>query len=205
MAMMKRCVIALLGAMWALPGCKAGMYVDIGMGRDFPSHWSKRIHVPGIARTYQVDAHLYRGGSPDAEGLAALKKLGVRTVISLRSFHDQEAGARKAGLDYVRIPLNAWEGEIDGEMIRFLQVVADPSRGPFYVHCKRGSDRVGAAVAIYRICVCGWTKDEAVREMLAGDFGFLPFWRNLVRYVRQVDAEKLCRAAGLPHRGGGQE
>ena len=107
---MKHYVIALWGAMCILPGCQAGMYVDNGTGRDFPSHWSKRIHVPGIARTYQVDAHLYRGGSPDAEGLAALKKLGVRTVISLRCFHDQEAGVRQAGLDYVRIPLNAWEG-----------------------------------------------------------------------------------------------
>jgi len=191
--------LILLSAAALLGGCQAGMYADNGTGAGFPDHWSKRVHVEGADRTYRVHPHLYRGARPTAQGRLNLRdQLGIRTIISLRAFHDDSRAVRGLGMSYVRIPLSAWEGRIDDEMIRFLQVVKDPAHGPFYVHCKRGGDRAGVAIAIYRICIDGWSNDEAVNEMLSADFGFLPFWKNLADYVRRADAAKLCREAGLP-------
>ena len=68
------------------------------------------------------------------------------------------------------------------------------------MHCQRGADRTGLVCAVYRVAVCGWTREEAIREMKEGGFGFNPAWENLVRYVEQVDVEKLKREAGLADR-----
>ena len=45
--------------------------------------------APGINNFDQVDAHVYRGGQPNAEGFRYLAKIGVKTVVDLR-----EAGSR---------------------------------------------------------------------------------------------------------------
>ena len=66
-----------------------------------------------------------------------------------------------------------------------------------FVHCQHGADRTGTATAVYRIVVEGWTKDEAIREMTQGGYGFHPLWANLIRYVRELDVDRLRREAGL--------
>lgn len=37
---------------------------------------------------------------------------------------------------------------------------------------RHGSDRTGTMCALYRIAVQGWSKEDAIREMTAGGFGF---------------------------------
>jgi protein tyrosine/serine phosphatase len=57
-------------------------------------------------------------------------------------------------------------------MHRLLAIVTDPARQPVFVHCRRGSDRTGTAVAVYRICVEGWSREAAIDEMVNGGFRF---------------------------------
>jgi hypothetical protein len=52
-------------------------------------------------------------------------------------------------------------------------------------------------VAIYRMTVQGWTKDDAIKEMTDGDFGYHTMWRNLIRYLNALDVDALKRKAGL--------
>jgi protein tyrosine/serine phosphatase len=47
--------------------------------------------------------------------------------------------------------------------------------------------------AMYRIVVQGWTKDEAIKEMVDGGYGFHPVWSNIINYVKNVDVEKIKR------------
>ena len=58
-------------------------------------------------------------------------------------------------------------------MVRF-PARPPPTRscGPFFVHCQHGSDRTGVCIAAYRIVVQGWTKQDAIREMTGGNYGF---------------------------------
>jgi hypothetical protein len=50
-------------------------------------------------------------------------------------------------------------------------------------------------IAIYRVAVDGWTKDEAIEEMTKGDFGFHPMWKNLIAYLEKLDIAALKRRA----------
>ncbi len=159
-----------------------------------PAHWATPIaNQPGLPNFYQIDDHLFRGAQPDDEGFAQLKALGIKTVVNLRSVRSDRSECRKHGLDYVKIPMKAWHAK-DKSLIRFLEVATDPSRQPVFVHCKHGADRTGTAVAIYRMVVQGWSKDEAIAEMTRGGFGFHSIWQNLIDYLRKLDVEKLARA-----------
>ena len=70
-----------------------------------------------------------------------------------------------------------------------------PSRQaqPVFVHCQRGADRTGLAVAVYRVAVEGWSKEKAIEEMVRGGYDFSPVWGNLVTYVEELDVEALMK------------
>jgi len=157
--------------------------------------WAEPLERPGLPNLHRVTPLLYRGAQPTREGFFELGRMGVKSVLSLRSFHADSIPI-DANLHYERISFKAWHPE-DEDVVRFLKVVADPTRQPVFVHCQWGADRTGMMVAIERIALEGWTKDEAIAEMTQGDFGFHEEWQNLVRYVRELDVDKLARAAGV--------
>jgi hypothetical protein len=41
------------------------------------------------------------------------------------------------------------------------------------------------------VALCGWTKDEALKEMTEGGFGFHPVWENLKTYLDKLDVDAL--------------
>ncbi len=141
---------------------------------------------------HQVSDILYRGAQPDDEGFAELKKLGIKTVVNLRSLHSDRSECKEAELDYVKIACQAWEAE-EEEVVDFLKVLADPERRPVFVHCQHGADRTGMMVAIYRILAQDWTKEDAIAEMTEGGFGYHSIWKELIEYIEELDVEKLQR------------
>ena len=44
---------------------------------------------------------------------------------------------------------------------------------------------------MYRVVICGWTRDAAVEEMKEGGFHFNRDWQNLVNYVEHADVDAL--------------
>lgn len=156
--------------------------------------WAARIEKPGLPNLHRVSADLYRGAQPTAEGFSQLKEMGVKTVIDLRSFHNDRRKVAGKDLAYEEIPMNAWRAR-DEDDVRFLQIVSDRSRAPFFVHCQSGADRTGLMCAVYRIAVEGWTKDEALDEMTHGGFGFHAIWSGLPDHIRNMDVEGLKRRA----------
>jgi hypothetical protein len=59
-------------------------------------------------------------------------------------------------------------------MCRFLEAATDPGEQPVFVHCRRGGDRKGVTVAVYRVCLAGWTKEDATAEMMTAGFHSIP-------------------------------
>jgi protein tyrosine/serine phosphatase len=161
-----------------------------------PSAWAEPISRPGLPNLHRVSAALYRSAQPTAEGMREASKLGVRTVVNLRSLHSDRDELRGLSLRYQHIHAKAWHPE-DEDVVRFLRIVANPDNQPVLVHCQHGADRTGMMTAMYRVIVQGWTKDDAIAEMTGGDFGFHEIWGNLVDYVRRANAEQLAREAGL--------
>lgn len=154
------------------------------------------VSRPGVPNLFQVSETLYRGGQPNAEGYEELRKLGIKTVVNLRSFGNDESLVKEAKLDYLRIDIDGWQPSHD-EIVEFLRVVTDEDKTPVYVHCRHGADRTGVMTAAYRVVIESWDKKSAIEEMAEGPFGFHSAWTDLRAYVEQLDMEALGRDAGV--------
>ena len=159
-------------------------------------NWAKKMALAGVGNFHKVSDVLYRGAQPSEKGMKELEKIGIKTVVNLRSFHSDRDEMRGTKMGYEHITMKAWHAE-EEELVRFLKIVSDKKRQPVFVHCQYGADRTGTMCAAYRIAVQGWTKEEAIEEMTQGDFGFHGVWSNLVEYIRKVDVEKIRKEAGL--------
>lgn len=158
-----------------------------------PAHWARPVTVPGVENAYQVTPDLYRSAQPPAKAFAELKKFGIRTIINLRSEHSDREKVLAAGLNYVSIPSQATNVD-EYAILLFLRTVSDPTRGPYLVYCHHGADRTGLMIAVFRVVVQGWTKEEAVREMRLGGYGFHSIYTNIVRYLKKFDQDKFRKA-----------
>jgi protein tyrosine phosphatase (PTP) superfamily phosphohydrolase (DUF442 family) len=159
-----------------------------------PAHWAQPVALKGVPNLHKVSDRLYRSAQPTAEGMKNLKGMGIETIVSLRSFHSDRDEIGYTGLAYEHIYMKAWHPE-EKEVVRFLQIVTNPGRMPVLVHCQHGADRTGTMCAVYRVAVQGWTKDEAIKEMLDGGFGFHGTWANLASWIRGLNVDKVKRQA----------
>ena len=129
----------------------------------------------GIPNFATVESGLYRGGQPSELGFDELSRRGVRTVINLRD--DARANEKRlveqAGMHYVRIPSNAATVE-PAKMDMFLTQVTTAPR-PIFVHCRQGRDRTGLEIAVYRIAVQGWSRQDAIAELYAHGYNWALF------------------------------
>lgn len=124
--------------------------------------------MDGVPNFQRVSAQLFRGGQPTREGIAALARVGIRTIIDLRDRTGipsaERMQAQAHGIRYHRIPLGKLRSPAPATMDRILRILADPESSPVYVHCRRGCDRTGAVIACHRIANEGWTAEEAIAE-----------------------------------------
>ena len=165
-------------------------------GKARPADWAIKLDRPDLANFYQVTTNLYRGAQPNARGMKELKAMGIKTVVNLRGFHSDSDELSGTGLKQGRLHMEPWHVD-DGDVVRFLKLATNTNNLPVFVHCQRGADRTGLMCAMYRITVCGWTKEEAIRELKDGGFGFNPAWKNIVRYLEKVDVEQVKKKAGF--------
>jgi protein tyrosine/serine phosphatase len=191
LAAMCLCAVALL-----LGGCAT---TTTPASAPRPSHWAAPVEAAGIPNLYRVNGSLYRSAQPTRDGIASLEDgarlvssdAPVSTIVSLRTNHtDASLAGDPQAVELEHISVQSWHLQ-DEDVIRFLRIATDPARQPLLVHCRRGADRTGVMVAIYRVVVEGWTKADAIDEMTRGGYGFRPVWQNLVRYVEELDVEAI--------------
>jgi len=161
-----------------------------------PETWAQPVKLEGVSNLYRVSGELYRGDQPSPQGMQNLKKLGLKTIINLRSFHSDRDEIGETGLANEHIYMKPWHPEED-DVVRFLKIVTDPKRSPVLVHCQHGADRTGTMIAVYRIAVQGWSKAEAIREMTQGGFGFHQTWSNLPRWIQKLNIDDIKSQAGI--------
>jgi protein tyrosine phosphatase (PTP) superfamily phosphohydrolase (DUF442 family) len=189
---------ARLALLLVLPGADCGAESAPARPADArPTTWAVPLAEPGLPNLHRIDDGLYRGAQPSAEGMRALERMGIRTVVNLRAAHSDRDELVGTNLGYEHISFKPWHPE-DEDVEKFLRIVTDPARRPVFVHCQHGADRTGMMVAIYRMVVQGWTVDDAAAEMTEGGFGFHPMWGNLLEYLRAFDPARWRRTLGLP-------
>lgn len=176
--------------------------VIVSLCLTFTTSAQTRAKDDSIRNFHQVNSELYRGGQPTKRGIEKLAQLGIKTVINLRD-NDQRADEELKvvtglGLSYFNIPLPRIGGPSSEQMLQLLELINDPANQPVFVHCRRGSDRTGVAIAIYRISHDGWTNDRAIKE--AKDFG-MGFWHlGMKNYIRSYkDQQPVQKATAQPH------
>jgi protein tyrosine phosphatase (PTP) superfamily phosphohydrolase (DUF442 family) len=159
--------------------------------------WATPVAVDGVPNLFKVSDSLYRSAQPTPAGLKQLKALGIRTVIDLREFHNDREAAAAASLLDDELSVPTWH-VTDLEVVQVMQLLGDPTHGPYLVHCQHGADRTGLMIAMYRVIYQHWSKERAAAEMTGGGYGFHPMWRNIVDYLIHSDEARIRASAGLP-------
>lgn len=130
-----------------------------------------------------------------------LARMGIKTVINLRVFHSDADEIKKTGLRLEELNVKPWHIE-DEDVVSVLRSIKKRANGPFLIHCWRGADRIGLMVAMFRMVEQGWTKEEAIQEMVGGGYGFHAKWRNIIAYVKKANVERIRtrveNVSGLP-------
>ena len=129
----------------------------------------------------KVNNNLFRGGQPTREGVRSLKaRFGIKTVILFRTsgeeIEKEDEWAKEAGLNFVSLPLHNWFAPKRHQMEAAMKAITDPKNHPVFVHCKRGADRTGTVIAVYRMTQEGWTPERASEEAKRFGIGWWQVW-----------------------------
>ena len=147
-----------------------------------------RKHYFGLPNFGEVTPNLYRGGQPGADGLKALKKMGVSIIVDMRGGHSEheKRAVEELGMEYVSIP---WHCPFpsDEPFVKFLKVIEENPAKKAFVHCRLGDDRTGMAIASYRMAQQGWSADDAMKEMEL--FGFVGIHRVICPTLAHYEKE----------------
>lgn len=144
-------------------------------------------NLPGLANVGRVAPGVYRGAQPGADGYATLKKMGIRTVIDLRTSETEKQQVESAGMRAIAVPIAMSRDGLKVKVDQVVELLADPANQPVFVHCRHGQDRTGIVVAAYRMKVDKWSLTEAEKEMQS--FGFNDIWVNFKKFIRQYGRE----------------
>ncbi len=129
----------------------------------------------------QVNEQIYRGGQPTEAGIKKLKQdFNIKTVINLRGADErakrEESWAKQAGINFINVPQHNWFGPKDEKIEKIFSLINAAENQPVFIHCKRGSDRTGTIIAVYRITHDGFTAKQANEEAGKFGFGWWQFW-----------------------------
>ncbi len=138
---------------------------------------------PHLHNLLQLTRRIFLGGEPHGDlAFAELKRLGVKTVVSVDGATPHVDAAKKHGLDYVHIPIG-YDGVGERAGLSLARLMRD-REGPFYIHCHHGKHRGPAAAAV--ACVASGATDGtgalAILERAGTSKGYAGLWRDVQAY-----------------------
>lgn len=155
--------------------------------------------LAGIHNFFRATTNAFSGSQPEGEaGFASLKKLGVKTIISVDGARPDTELAARHGLRYVHLPVG-YDG-ISTNRVLELAKAAATLPGPIYVHCHHGKHRGPAAVSVMCLATAGWTSAQAVEFMHAAGTGaeYLGLYRAASDFKQPSSAQLASVIASFP-------
>lgn len=125
--------------------------------------------VTGVKQLAAVDAKVWRGAAPTADGYRSLADAGVTRVVDLRAEDNVDVNDKwlaSMGVDYVRIPVRDGQIPSAAEVRQFLEAVRT-SDGRVFVHCGAGVGRTGTMAAAWLVASGAAGPTEAMRRNLS--------------------------------------
>ncbi len=139
---------------------------------------------------HRLNDSIYRSEQPDSTDIPFLKSLGIKSILNLRYYHhDTLFMGTYRYFNLYHIPMKAYY-LTNKRMIEAMRILQTAPK-PILIHCKHGSDRTGAVIAIYRILYNGYSKKEAIKEMKCKAFGFHHIFINIPAYLHTRNIEKI--------------
>jgi protein tyrosine phosphatase (PTP) superfamily phosphohydrolase (DUF442 family) len=160
-----------------------------------PAAWASPISAQHLRNFYRIDDKVFRSAQPNKKGFQELQKVGIRNILNLRSHHSDDEG-KDAGLNLYRVKMEA--GDVStGQVVEALRFIRNAD-GPVLIHCWHGSDRTGLISALYRIVFQGWSKDDAIDELIHGGYGYHSLYKNITEFITQADIEEIRKQVQAP-------
>jgi protein tyrosine/serine phosphatase len=151
-----------------------------------PAEWAQPMIGSSLDNFYQVSPDVYRSSQPDKDDMKTLKKMGIKSVLNLRSYFTDDDEAKGTNLKLYRIEMSA--GNIEKEKLKEALDIIRKAEKPILIHCKHGSDRTGVVIALYRMVLLNWSREKAIDEFVNGGFGYhemiYPYLKELLRDIR---------------------
>lgn len=158
---------------------------------------AEKVRLPGLSleNLYRIDSGVYRSDQPTRADFAVLTGYGMTEVLNLRHFHSD--GPEAEGTPLVLHRIRSHAHSIDSaQLVEAMRIIRD-RKGPILIHCWHGSDRTGAVVALYRMVFQHVPREQAIREMTGGGFGFHRIFGHIVDTLRKIDIEAVRRELGI--------
>lgn len=156
-----------------------------------PAKWATPVNTE--FNLHQIDNQLFRSAQPQAKHIDQIKALGIKTIISFRAFHSDKNLLGNTDIELINIPINTWSIN-DSHVIQTLNAIERAKkRGNVLIHCQHGADRTGLMSAMYRMVQQGWSKEEALKELTDGNYGYHTVWGNIPKYIQQVNLTYLIQ------------
>ena len=117
-----------------------------------PRPGGKPVDLPGLHNVIHVSDQLYSGGSPEGDaGFESMKKLGIKTILSVDGARPDVGRAMKIQMRYVHLPIG-YDGVSQEQALKLTKAVRDLP-GPVYLHCHHGKHRSPGAAAAILMCL----------------------------------------------------
>lgn len=155
------------------------------------------VEVDGLHNVLRITDQLYSGNGPDGDrSFASLKKLGIKTIISVDGATPDVERARKAGLRYVHIPIG-YNGVPRAKALQIAKAIQELP-APFYIHCHHGKHRGPTAAAVALLCADEQCKVEdalAVMNSAGTDQRYAGLFKSAKSFERPT-REELAKLTG---------
>lgn len=168
-----------------------GSPLPLAHADERPAAWAQPVDT--AFNLYRMSPTLYRSAMPRGQDVALLEKLGIHSVLTFTK-PDDKAWLGDAPLQVLRYPTHADRVD-DADVIAVLRLLQSAQQqGPVLMHCSHGRDRTGLFGAMYRIVIQGWSREDALKEMIDGGFGHEDDMQPAIRYVQKADVEAIRSA-----------
>jgi protein tyrosine phosphatase (PTP) superfamily phosphohydrolase (DUF442 family) len=125
---------------------------------------AKAVDATGLHNMVAYSGECISGAVPEGEaGLATLKAMGIKTVVSVDGATPDVAAAEALGLRYIHLPISY--DTVSPERQRELAQVIANAEGPIYMHCHHGKHRSAAALGSAMVLAGKLTPEQAVERM----------------------------------------
>lgn len=189
------CLTILAGIAWANAPVSSARPDS---GKELIVRSSEHLYnLPGLGNVGKVAPGIYRGEQPGAAGYVTLKRLGVKTVIDLRTSESEKTQVEAAGMKAIAVPIEMTRKGLKEKVDQVVALMTDPINQPVYVHCRHGQDRTGIVVAAYRMTQDNWSLKDAEAEMQS--FGFNDVWVNFKKFIRSYKAPDVKALQPVAH------